>query len=80
MEAVHALAPGANVLYVAGASCNGIDLLDAEVSVVDDNRASIVSISYGDVESNETTGQVHLRHLPVQAGGPAGHRLLRRLR
>ena len=58
VEAVHALAPGANVLYVAGASCNGIDLLEAEVSVVDDNRASIVSISYGDVESNETTGQV----------------------
>ncbi len=58
VEAVHALAPGATVQYVAGASCNGLDLLDAEVSVIDNNRASIVSISYGDVESDETTGQV----------------------
>jgi subtilase family serine protease len=58
VEAVHALAPGATIQYVAGASCNGIDLLEAEVSVIDANRASIVSISYGDVESNETTGQV----------------------
>ena len=55
---MHALAPGATVSYVAGASCNGLDLLEAEVSVIDDNRASIVSISYGDVESDETTGQV----------------------
>jgi subtilase family serine protease len=58
VEAVHALAPGANVLYEAAASCNGIDLLESEVQVVDDNRASIVSVSYGDVEANETTGQV----------------------
>ncbi len=58
VESLHALAPGATVLYVAGASCNGMDLLDSEVGVVDDNRASIVSISYGDVESNESAGQV----------------------
>ncbi len=58
VESVHALAPGATLLYVAGASCNGLDLLDSEVGVVDDNRASIVSISYGDVESNESPGQV----------------------
>ncbi len=57
VEAVHGFAPGARILYVAGASCNGIDLLDSEVSVVDDNRASIVSLSYGDLESTETTGQ-----------------------
>jgi subtilase family serine protease len=57
VEAVHGFAPDAKVLYASGASCNGIDLLESEVQVVDDNRASIVSLSYGDIESNETTGQ-----------------------
>ena len=57
VEAVHGIAPDAKVIYASGASCNGIDLLETEVGVIDDNRASIVSLSYGDLESSETTGQ-----------------------
>ncbi len=57
VEAIHGLAPDAKLIYASGASCNGIDLLETEVGVIDDNRASIVSLSYGDIESSETTGQ-----------------------
>jgi subtilase family serine protease len=57
VEAIHGVAPDAKLIYASGASCNGIDLLETEVGVIDDNRASIVSLSYGDLESSETTGQ-----------------------
>ena len=56
VEAVHGFAPDAKVIYAAGSSCSGIDLFDAEVRVVDSNKASIVSISYGSTEDTETTG------------------------
>lgn len=54
VEAVHAVAPDADIVYVAGASCNDPDLLDALNKVVDSHLADIVSNSWGDVESNET--------------------------
>ncbi|MFI1090927.1 protease pro-enzyme activation domain-containing protein [Streptomyces sp. NPDC020917] len=54
VEAVHAVAPDANIVYVAGASCNDSDLLDALTKIVDHHLASIVSNSWGDIEENET--------------------------
>ncbi|MER5887951.1 S53 family peptidase [Streptomyces sp. NPDC001941] len=54
VEAVHAVAPDANVVYVAGASCQDADLLDALNKVVDGRLADIVSNSWGDIEANET--------------------------
>ncbi|MEU8760180.1 S53 family peptidase [Streptomyces sp. NPDC048659] len=54
VEAVHAVAPDANVVYVAGASCNDPDLLDALNKIVDKRLADIVSNSWGDIEANET--------------------------
>jgi subtilase family serine protease len=42
------------VLYAAARSCSAADLFDAQAAVVDDNRASIVSLSYGSIESSET--------------------------
>ncbi|MDJ0380330.1 S53 family peptidase [Streptomyces sp. G-G2] len=54
VEAVHAVAPDADVVYVAGASCNDPDLLDALNKVVDKRLADIVSNSWGDIEANET--------------------------
>jgi subtilase family serine protease len=54
VEAVHALAPDANIVYVGGASCYDDDLLDALNKVVDGHLADIVSNSWGDVEANET--------------------------
>jgi subtilase family serine protease len=54
VEAVHAVAPDANIVYVGGASCFDNDLLDALNKVVDNHLADIVSNSWGDVEANET--------------------------
>ncbi|MER0445276.1 S53 family peptidase [Streptomyces sp. Edi4] len=54
VEAVHAVAPEANIVYVGGASCNDPDLLDALNKVVDNRLADMVSNSWGDVEANET--------------------------
>ncbi|MFG3283731.1 protease pro-enzyme activation domain-containing protein [Streptomyces sp. NPDC048111] len=54
VEAVHAVAPDANIVYVGGASCNDPDLLDALNKVVDRHLADIVSNSWGDIEANET--------------------------
>ncbi|WP_163512509.1 S53 family peptidase [Fodinicola acaciae] len=53
VEAVHAVAPGANVTYVAGASCDDGDLLDALNKVVDKKLANIVSNSWGSTGEGE---------------------------
>ena len=42
------MAPGANILYVAGASCDDGDLSAAVNTVVDNGLAQIVTNSYGD--------------------------------
>ncbi|WP_043682104.1 S53 family peptidase [Streptomyces xylophagus] len=54
VEAVHAVAPDANVTYVGAASCVDDDLLDALSKVVDNHLADIVSNSWGDIEANQT--------------------------
>jgi subtilase family serine protease len=48
VEAVHAMAPAANILYVGGASCNDPDLYAAVNTVVDNGLAQIITNSYGD--------------------------------
>jgi subtilase family serine protease len=54
VEAVHAVAPDAGIVYVGGASCNDTDLLDALNKIVDRHLADIVSNSWGDIEEHET--------------------------
>ncbi|NUQ97638.1 MAG: S8/S53 family peptidase [Streptomyces sp.] len=54
VEAVHAVAPAADVTYVGSASCQDNDLLDALSKVVDNHLADIVSNSWGDIEANQT--------------------------
>jgi subtilase family serine protease len=49
VEAVHAMAPGANVLYVAGRSCDDPDLLKALDTIVQHRRADIITNSWGDI-------------------------------
>ncbi len=53
VEAVHAMAPGANIRYYGARSCEDPDLLAALARVVDDNKAQLVTNSWGDVEENE---------------------------
>jgi len=54
VEAVHAVAPAANVTYVGAASCMDDDLLDSLSKIVDKHLADIVSNSWGDIEANQT--------------------------
>ncbi|MFI9598635.1 protease pro-enzyme activation domain-containing protein [Streptomyces sp. NPDC052043] len=54
VEAVHAVAPDADVVYVGAASCYDDDLLDSLSKIVDEHLADIVSNSWGDIEANET--------------------------
>jgi subtilase family serine protease len=58
VEAVHAMAPGATIRYYAAASCYDTDFLDTLALVVDENKASLVSNSWGDVEANESADSV----------------------
>lgn len=54
VEAVHAMATGANIRYYGAASCFDNDLLATLAKVVDQNKAQIVSNSWGDLEANES--------------------------
>jgi subtilase family serine protease len=58
VEAVHAMAPAAKIHYYGAASCFDEDFLATLGQVVDDNQASLVSNSWGDLEENETTENV----------------------
>ncbi len=55
VEAVHSMAPGANVVYVAGRSCTDQDLLVALNTVVDGHLAQIVTNSWGDIGEDVPT-------------------------
>lgn len=58
VEAVHGIAPDANIIYYAGRSCYDTDLLEALQRVVDDNQASIVTNSWGAPIMFESTGAI----------------------
>ena len=61
VEAVHAMAPGANVLYVAGRSCDDPDLLAALNKIVDNHLADIISNSWGGVGEPDPATQARAR-------------------
>ncbi|MFP5345462.1 MAG: protease pro-enzyme activation domain-containing protein [Actinomycetes bacterium] len=60
VEAVHAMAPMANILYVGGSSCQNADLAAAVNTVVDNELADIISNSYGETETDSLTDPVGL--------------------
>jgi len=72
VEAVHATAPGANILYVGGASCLDSDLDAAVNTVVDNNLAQVISNSYGDSgepSSQAAVAEEHQTFLQAAAQG-----------
>ncbi|MFC8196064.1 protease pro-enzyme activation domain-containing protein [Streptomyces sp. NPDC060006] len=54
VQAVHAVAPASDIVYVGAASCYDDDLLDSLGKIVDGHLADIVSNSWGDIEANQT--------------------------
>jgi subtilase family serine protease len=71
VEAVHAIAPGANVRYYAAPRCDDPadpGTLDALARVVDENRSSFVSNSYGNPEAQFGEGtRVGYEQIALQA-------------
>lgn len=72
VEAVHGMAPDAKVMYYGSKSCYDTDFVDTLARVVDDNKASIVTNSWSDVEANETTGFVHAYEAVFEQGAAQG--------
>jgi subtilase family serine protease len=58
VEAVHAMAPGANVLFVGGANC-GQGLNTAWASVIDNHLASVETDSWTNDGENESSGFIN---------------------
>ncbi|HXY72242.1 MAG TPA: S53 family peptidase [Actinomycetota bacterium] len=72
VEAVHGMAPDANVIYYGARSCSNSDLLDAMARVVDDNKASIVTNSWGSPSMFETTGSIRANEQVFLQGAMQG--------
>jgi subtilase family serine protease len=72
VEAVHGMAQGANVIFYSGKSCEDADLNAALANVVDDNKASIVTNSYGEPEMDEPASDIAADEQIFQQGALQG--------
>jgi subtilase family serine protease len=70
VEAVHGMAPNANVVYVGAASCTDQDFGDALALIVDNHLASIVSGSWG--EPADESAEIPVYNEIFQAGAAEG--------
>ncbi|CCH76713.1 putative subtilase family serine protease,secreted [Nostocoides japonicum T1-X7] len=75
VEAVHATAPGAHILYVGGESCYDTDLDQAVNTVVDNGLAQVVTNSYGETEA-EGAGSYAFTHQTALQAAAQGISLL----
>jgi subtilase family serine protease len=58
VEAVHAMAPGANIHFYGASSCNDNHLLDSLTQVVNDDTAQLVTNSWGEPAEGESTDSI----------------------
>jgi subtilase family serine protease len=58
VEAVHAMAPAANIRFYGGKSCFDNDLIDATQRVVNENKADLITNSYGDGSEQVSSQEV----------------------
>ncbi|MBA2534354.1 MAG: S53 family peptidase, partial [Rubrobacter sp.] len=72
IEAVHGMARGSKVHYYASRSCFDSDFLDTLARVVDDDEASIVTNSWGDFSSNESSGSIRAYQAVFKQGAAQG--------
>lgn len=71
VEAVHAVAPAADITLVSSASCHNTDQFDSVADVVDNHLADIVSNSWSAVDAVTPTAQQALEQL-FQQGAVEG--------
>jgi subtilase family serine protease len=68
VEAVHAMAPGAHILYVGGADCQNLSLDESLNSIVAAHSANMVSNSYGNQGEDVTVADIQaFNQIAVQA-------------
>jgi len=68
VEAVHAMAPGANILYVGSSDCQDASLDEALNWIVAGHKADIISNSYGDAGEDIPASEVRTwNQIEVQA-------------
>lgn len=72
IEAVHGMARSSKVLYYASRSCFDADFLDTVARVVDDNKASIVTNSWGAFSSGTSSGTIQAFHSIFKQGSVQG--------
>jgi subtilase family serine protease len=70
VEAIHGMAPDANVTYVGAASCSDQDLANALAFIVNHHTASIVSNSWHELTDQNTIQDVY--NAILQAGAAEG--------
>ncbi len=72
VEAVHAMAPGAKIRYYAARSCYDDDFADVLARVVDENKATVVSNSWGDAGEQVGTDEIAAYQQVVLQGAAQG--------
>ncbi len=72
VEAVHAMAPGANIRYYASSSCFDDDFIATLDRVVDENKVQIVSNSWGDLEEVESGTNIATYEQAILQGAAQG--------
>ena len=76
VEAVHAMAPDANIRYYASSSCFDDDFLATLGRVVDENVAQVVTNSWSDLEQNESAANVAAYEQVFKQGALQGQSFL----
>ena len=72
VEAVHAMAPAANIRYYASKSCYDSDFLDTFARVNDEDVANIVTNSWGEIEQAEKPALVAAYEMAFLQGATEG--------
>jgi subtilase family serine protease len=72
VEAVHAMAPAAGIVYVAGSDCSDTSLLDALATIVNGHLADVVSAPWTEVESQTTPASMAAYNQLFQEGAAEG--------
>jgi len=76
VEAVHAMAPAANILYAGASSCQDIDLVAAVNSVLDNDLAQVITNSYGSTGEPGSVAEVQAAHQSALQAAAQGVSLL----
>jgi len=72
VEAVHAMAPDAGIVYVAASDCNDNSLLDALAKVVNGHLADVVSAPWTEIENQTTPASMAAYNQLFQEGAAEG--------